>query len=119
MDKTQKEVSVTGDVARERMLSRRRILRTGALVAPAIITLQSGAAWAESMSCEEQIIFPLYTDGDQGVLKKLLRDQLGLSGPEANEMVKDFDDPYYNGSEAHNAFLQVEAASCFASIFPA
>lgn len=93
------------------MLSRRRLLKAGAATAPVVLTLQSGTAWAQSLTCVDKQVFPVLNEGNEEALQQLLASY----GADPN-LIYDFNQPGYNGSEGHMIYLQAEAASCYASI---
>ena len=53
--------------------ARRRFLKAGAAVVPVVITLQSGTAWAQSLTCAEKQEFPKVNKYNYNQLYWLLR----------------------------------------------
>ncbi len=95
--------------------ARRRFLKAGAAVVPVVITLQSGTAWAQSLTCAEKQEFPMVDRYNYHDLYKLLR-QSGKSKYQSKYLIRYFNSEEYNGSEAHHIYLKYHAYSCWSSL---
>lgn len=120
MEKMDKNSETTGHgakvIAESVRMSRRRLLKAGAAAAPVVITLQSGTAWAQSMSCADRVVFPVVNDENREELRKLLN-SVGAGGVD----VEGFMSQRYIAEsgpihDAQMAYLQAEVASCWSSV---
>lgn len=106
-------------IAEATKLSRRNLLKIGAASAPVVISLQSGSAWAQSISCAERVIFPVANPDNEASLIEILQKEGGLNKNEAEAQVSVHftRQAYEPGNLGHQAFLKAEVTSCWSSLY--
>lgn len=93
--------------------SRRRMLKAGAIIAPAVVTLKGNPAWAMSVLCTNKLVFPVKNKKNKHFLKYLLK-EAGVHDPLWE--VNNFYSKKWNGSKAHKVWVKKKAVSCFNSV---
>ena len=93
--------------------SRRRMLKAGAVIAPAVVTLKGNPAWAMSVLCTNKLVFPVKNKKNKHFLKHLLK-KAGVHDPLWE--INNFYSKKWNGSKAHKVWVKKKAVSCFNSV---